>query len=401
MMPARIVDGSSLYKSQKLKKVPVQFRAEYANLIPLAEANGSFECEAELIWSTVYSYNRTDVTPEIVQTILDEFEKAGMLQRWEENGRHYGHWTGIEKPGRLPPPFQRAKYTNLPPLPPGVASAPDLADLPEKWSYEYHNSKTGETSLVQPPFPEIVQKTDKSYIGPGHMLFNLPDQEFAAKIGDRLDSKALKFYQIEDGIIGNPFKPLSTLPLDTQIENGCREQFGVVEPRKQWAKELKEAVKTHGYDELLAAFENWVTSQIGFTGKKPVSTFLRSLSSGITATPAVKSPALQDVETKIASISNSQVFFHNQQRPLLASLVQQYGQDGVTTAFAEFWNSVDDSSIKFAAKNFIEQAGTRIEARKAKKYQTEKRDTLAKEALAAAQAGVEKDVEEEYVEEEL
>jgi len=32
----------------------------------------------------VYSYNRTDVTPEIVQTILDEFEKAGMLQRWEE-----------------------------------------------------------------------------------------------------------------------------------------------------------------------------------------------------------------------------------------------------------------------------------------------------------------------------
>jgi len=347
-MPARIVDGSSLYKSQKLKKVPVQFRAEYANLIPLAEANGSFECEAELIWSTVYSYNRTDVTPEIVQTILDEFEKAGMLQRWEEKGRHYGHWTGIEKPGRLPPPFQRAKYTNLPPLPPEVEGTRDPSG---KWT----------TQQVEIPLEEAKHLWGEAIV--------------------------------------NNLK--STLPLDTQIENGCREQFGIVEPRKQWAKELKEAVKTHGHDELLAEFENWVTSQIGFTGKKPVSIFLRSLSSGIAATPAVKSPALQDVETKIASISNSQVFFHNQQRPLLASLVQQYGQDGVTTAFAEFWNSVDDSSIKFAAKNFIEQAGTRIEARKAKKYQTEKRDTLAKEALAAAQAGVENDVEEEYVEEEL
>src|SRR5277367_1989216 len=113
-MPSRIISGNDLYKSDKLKLVPVNFRAEYANLIPLAEANGAFECNPELIWSTVYSYNRTDVTPPIVAQILDEFEKAEMLTRYQVGKKTYGYWIGIEKPGRLPPPYERAKYRNLP-----------------------------------------------------------------------------------------------------------------------------------------------------------------------------------------------------------------------------------------------------------------------------------------------
>ena len=307
---------------------------------------------------------------------MDEFEKAGMLKRYQEGGKTYGYWVGIEKPGRLPPPFQRSKYQNLPPLPPEDSS----------WKIEYVNSKTGETCEPRPPFPEVVRKTDE-IVDPEGIIgwWSTPIQKY-------------------DGWNGNPIIEVpiikSTLPLDSQIESKCQDVIGLCEPRKTWAKELKEAVRVHGHDEVLAAFENWIESQVGFTGKKPVTTFLRSLAGGITARPAVQSPALQKVELEIAAVSDSQVLFSNLYRPLLASLINQYGEVDVGVAFKDFWATADEKSLPWAAKNFIEQAGVRIEAARAKKIKADQRKTAAQSALAAAQANVDQ-VEEEYVEEEL
>lgn len=103
-MPKRIVDGEGVWQSDKLARVqPESFRAEYANLIPLALANGSFECNARRVWSSVYGYNRPSMTAEIVGKVLDEFERVGLLFRWKDSaGREWGYWTGIEKSGRLP-----------------------------------------------------------------------------------------------------------------------------------------------------------------------------------------------------------------------------------------------------------------------------------------------------------
>ena len=102
-MPKRILDGDSLWKSGKISQVqPPRFRAEYANMLPLAMANGSFECDPRAIWATVYSYNRPDVTPEDTVAILDEFERVKLLYRWKVSGHTWGYWVGIEKPGRLP-----------------------------------------------------------------------------------------------------------------------------------------------------------------------------------------------------------------------------------------------------------------------------------------------------------
>ena len=102
-MPKRILDGDSLWKSGKISQVqPPRFRAEYANMLPLAMANGSFECDPRAIWATVYSYNRPDVTPEDTVAILDEFERVKLLYRWKVSGHTWGYWVGIEKPSRLP-----------------------------------------------------------------------------------------------------------------------------------------------------------------------------------------------------------------------------------------------------------------------------------------------------------
>ena len=104
-MPKRIVDGEGLWRSDKLAEInPAWIKSEYANLLPLALANGSFEANPRRIWSTVYSYNRPEITVEQVEQILDELERVKLLFRWtdESTGKTGGYFVGIEKPGRLP-----------------------------------------------------------------------------------------------------------------------------------------------------------------------------------------------------------------------------------------------------------------------------------------------------------
>lgn len=110
-MPKRIVDGEGLWRSDKLALVtPTWIKAEYANLVPLARANGSFECNPQLVWSQVYAYNRTEMNVKKVVEILDELERVRLLFRWEEGGKQWGYFTGINRPGRLPPPSRQNHY---------------------------------------------------------------------------------------------------------------------------------------------------------------------------------------------------------------------------------------------------------------------------------------------------
>ena len=110
-MPKRILDGESLWRSSKLAAVnPPSIRAEFANLIPLAMANGSFECDSRLVWSRVYAFNRPDVSVDDVAQILAEFERVRLLFRWNDpSGKQWGYWVGIDKPGRLPGKSRRGR----------------------------------------------------------------------------------------------------------------------------------------------------------------------------------------------------------------------------------------------------------------------------------------------------
>ena len=117
-MPKRILDGDALWRSKKIRQVqPVKFRAEYANLLPLALSTGSFECDADTIWTDVYAFNRPDVTPKDVAAILDEYEKVKLLFRWTVDGKTWGYWVGIDKEGRLPTgtAYSHAKKGPFPP----------------------------------------------------------------------------------------------------------------------------------------------------------------------------------------------------------------------------------------------------------------------------------------------
>jgi hypothetical protein len=115
-MPKRVVDGEGLWRSDKLARVePPRWRAEFANLLPLAFANGVFEANPRRIWATAYSYNRADVVPEEVEAILNELERVKMLFRWSDQGtgKVWGYWVGSERPGRLPSPSRLKKRHEL------------------------------------------------------------------------------------------------------------------------------------------------------------------------------------------------------------------------------------------------------------------------------------------------
>jgi hypothetical protein len=123
-MPKRVVDGEGLWRSEKLLRVqPEKFRAEYANQIPLALANGVFECDERRVWSLVYAFNRPEVSIADVVAMHAEFDRVGMLFRWETpDGKRWGFWVGIERPGRLPSASRlRTRHETLGPEPPESA----------------------------------------------------------------------------------------------------------------------------------------------------------------------------------------------------------------------------------------------------------------------------------------
>jgi hypothetical protein len=117
-MPKRVLDFDALWASDKLARCAPWAQAEYAWLYGLADASGSFELtNLRVIWGRVAAI-RHNLSLERLEQIFDEFREKGLLFAWEENGKRYGHWTGCDAPGRLPPPSWRARLERLaPPVP--------------------------------------------------------------------------------------------------------------------------------------------------------------------------------------------------------------------------------------------------------------------------------------------
>jgi hypothetical protein len=117
-MPKRVLDFDALWASDKIAALPGWAQAEYAWLYGLADASGSFELtNLRVIWGRVAAI-RKDLTLERLEELFQEFIARGLLFTWEAGGKRYGHWTGSDVPGRLPPPSWRARLERLaPPVP--------------------------------------------------------------------------------------------------------------------------------------------------------------------------------------------------------------------------------------------------------------------------------------------
>jgi hypothetical protein len=113
-MPSRMIDYENLWASEKLAACQSSMRVEYVWLYGCADANGSFELNMRAIHSKV-SAIRSRFTFRRVQNLFAEFERCGLLFTWWESGKRYGHWTGSDRPGRLPKVSERHRYKKLAP----------------------------------------------------------------------------------------------------------------------------------------------------------------------------------------------------------------------------------------------------------------------------------------------
>ena len=108
-MPKRVIDFDAVWASDKLSNCASWARPEYTWIYGLADSNGSFELtNLRVIFGRAYAI-RDDVTIQHLSRALEEFQGKGLLFVWQENGKKYGHWTGSDRPGRLPPPSWRAR----------------------------------------------------------------------------------------------------------------------------------------------------------------------------------------------------------------------------------------------------------------------------------------------------
>jgi hypothetical protein len=113
-MPSRMIEFDALWASEKLASCESSTRVEYVWLYGLADANGSFELNMRSIHSRV-SAIRPRLTARRLEQIFAEFEVQGLLFTWKENGKRYGHWTGSDRPGRLPKLSERHRYKKFAP----------------------------------------------------------------------------------------------------------------------------------------------------------------------------------------------------------------------------------------------------------------------------------------------
>jgi len=117
-MPKRVIDFDAMWASDKIAACAEWAQAEYAWLYGLADCAGCFELtNLRVIWGRVAAIRR-NFSIERLEQVLDEFHDKRLLFIWSENGKRYGHWTGSDVPGRLPPPSWRNRLERLAPAVP-------------------------------------------------------------------------------------------------------------------------------------------------------------------------------------------------------------------------------------------------------------------------------------------
>jgi hypothetical protein len=125
-MPKRVIDFDALWASDKIAACAEWAQAEYAWIYGLADANGSFELTNLRVAHAKVAAIRKNLSLERFSQIIDEFRDKGLLFVWNASGKRYGHWTGSDRPGRLPRESRRTpRYGPIfaPPVPKGELAA--------------------------------------------------------------------------------------------------------------------------------------------------------------------------------------------------------------------------------------------------------------------------------------
>lgn len=335
-MPKRIIDGDRLWTSEKLRAVePEEYRPEYANLIPLALANGSFECEPIRVQRDVYFYLRPSLSLADVNSILKELERVRLLFRWkDEVGKTWGYWVGIEADGLLPSDSKMKHYKKGPVPPSDLLDRFIKGEIPSGLCED--NVRTSGIPCADYVPQGLVSVLDRIGIGSGEQ-----EEEI-----------------LEDGQEEN-------MKLKKEIQVVCA-GYGVKAGGYDETWEQMSALEqAHSRGAVVRGFTEFMNENQGDDFPKgAVSAYLRvavgRLASGVApASVAAKDPQVKALEAELIYLSDDRVTFQAGHKVVLEELLREHSPEEVISAFKTFIENKDLNDPKvlnFAAKNFVDAA---------------------------------------------
>ena len=338
-MPKRMVDGDKIWTSDKLQSVdPPEWRMHYATLLPLALANGSFECNPVRILRDVYFFLRPDVDLKKVVMILAEFERAKLLFRWkDEHGKVWGFWVGITAEGLLPSQahVNRGDYKK------GKEPPEDL--LKKFLEGEIVSGLTPGVKQGEPlPPPETPP------VGFGLVRLG----------GEGLGKGESPF---ENPLIGQE----DEMKADKQIAIVCEQVFGIrANLRGRNLERIKGLELIHKGTAVMRAFGDWAQANKDNPDiKDPVFSFLCEaediLSGGTVSQKAAFDPKVSNLTDELVYQSGSVIGFDDRAKARLVLVQEKYTDEEITAVFKEWFSSLDTSNpknVSFGGKNFAEIA---------------------------------------------
>jgi len=346
-MPKRLIDGERLWGSDKLRLVvPEKFRAEYSNMIPLALADGSFECDAYRVWSQVYAYNRSDVDVEAVESILTELERVKLLFRWTaRDGKKWGFWVGIDSEGLLPSDGHKKRYK--------LGKTPPQDRL---------------KSFVNADIEGIPENTET----PGHIRIDSGPYPAGLAVGLVSSSISISSEESEANV---SFK--------NNISDKSLEILGVrIFPQDAGWADMASYARVKGQSETRDAFETWAKERQGDEIRYPLTDFLRvaeqyfdkKFSSSVDVKPLI---------LELSYLSDGRVTFNQKQSVEIARLLETCSDADIKSAFKEFLDNLDENSVKYAGKDFSEKAEQIIYTQRKRKQQTEQTAAQLENVIAS------------------
>ena len=344
-LPRRLIDGERLWRSDKLNQVqPEQFRAEYANLLPLALADGTFECDPHRVWAQVYAYNRPSISARNVEEILNEFERVKLLFRWQETDKKWwGFWTGIKRDGLLPPASQSQKYKK--------------GKIPPEEQLNSFLSSEIEDNL------DSIQTSGglgKAGFGFGLDREGLGLEEQMSAFKDKIGQLAWEHLRV------------------------------MVQPSdKSYPELLARARIIGGQDKLIDAFETFCQDHAGESIAYPLGMFLKVLD-GYVLSASVQTPDKGEAKNLVNELAyiaeGSGIAFDKKQQIALGRLLETYRPEEIRGAFQEFYQSVnDDFDKKHAARKFVETVEQILYTQRKRKEQARKTEETIRQATIQEQ----------------
>lgn len=357
-MPKRVVDGEAIWSSRKLKSVPEDYRLHYANWIPMADVDGVFEADPDIIWSRVYAFLCPNISANFVNGILASFIDSGLVRVWKTDNKMLGYFIGIEKPGRLPSEEHKRRYKDRSPI------ASDKAD----------NLVSGKDLA---PCREI----------PGNSG-NMPEG-FGLGFGVGLGMEGY-------GREGNE------MSFKTKITDTARRVLHVrLRPDDNQWPEVNALVRVHGLDVVLDAFEVWAESVKGDNLSYPLSKFVDKADGIIGGDIQLKADdRLNPLILQLAVLSDGEVSFNQKQSAAIGKLLADNTPDEIESAFREFYSKLQ-GNVQFAGKDFSEKAPQFLAVMKHRKAESIRQAELLEAARQQSESEapvVEPEVEDDFFE---